>query len=148
MGDCYRLDRNSPLLDFDGWIFGTMGTHQAFSVLPLLTKLPVKIDCIHVSGQRLFVGAAGGALLVYFMAEKISLIQSKKNLSKSKINQIEALPELGVIFLLAGKDTNEPFLLLISMSFSFIICIPMIIILLLLLFFFIFLSERQDHYHL
>lgn len=84
--------------------------HEAYAAIPILKKLPLKIESAAAHGDRLYLGTKEGHLLVYIVAEKdsvdgpkyaVSLKCSNKAFAKKPIIQLCVIPELGLLISLS-----------------------------------------------
>ncbi|KAJ1954929.1 Vacuolar morphogenesis protein 6, partial [Dipsacomyces acuminosporus] len=82
--------------------------HDAFNIRPVLKQLPVRIESAAVYGDRLLLGTANGALLVYRVLEPtkdrqlaVTLIETKKAFARRAVEQLEVIKEAGVLICLA-----------------------------------------------
>ncbi|KAI8322962.1 hypothetical protein GQ54DRAFT_316864 [Martensiomyces pterosporus] len=81
---------------------------NAFNIRPVLKQLPVRIEAAATYGDRLLLGTANGALLVYRVAEPakerqlaVTLIETKRAFARRAIEQLEVIKEAGVLICLA-----------------------------------------------
>ncbi|KAI0244753.1 Vacuolar morphogenesis protein 6 [Massospora cicadina] len=98
--------------------------YKAFESALLLEKLPVKVESLAHHRQTLYVGTATGVLLVYRISAvqrddsvisyldefgegyTIELSRSVKGFSKRAIEQLEVVPELGLLLALTDGQVN------------------------------------------
>ncbi|CAG8660017.1 8216_t:CDS:10, partial [Dentiscutata erythropus] len=89
--------------------------HDAFKVSLALDKLPLqhRIESILAHGQKLFIGTNTGTLLVYEVKEDledesltVTLKDTVKSFSKSKIDQLGIIKEIGVLVSLSDGCVN------------------------------------------
>jgi len=91
--------------------------HDAFRVVNILDKLPLKIESITHHGHKLLVGTSEGALLEYEIRDSgngafsIHLLNTRKSFSKRPIEQLQAIEAIGILLCLTGY--------FFSFSFSF-----------------------------
>ncbi|PVZ99677.1 hypothetical protein BB558_004318 [Smittium angustum] len=75
----------------------------AFKTIPILETLPIEIKSIASYGNKLLLGSASGSLLVYNVKDNdlgdttLTLVDTKKDLSKKSIDQLEVIKEAGVL---------------------------------------------------
>ncbi|KAJ2806051.1 Vacuolar morphogenesis protein 6 [Coemansia guatemalensis] len=82
--------------------------HHAFTARALLKQLPVRIESAAAYGDRLLLGTATGALLVYQVSEAsadrpaaVTLIETKKAFARRSVEQLGVIKEAGVLVCLA-----------------------------------------------
>ncbi|KAJ1826573.1 Vacuolar morphogenesis protein 6, partial [Coemansia sp. RSA 2599] len=83
--------------------------HNAFNILPLLKQLPVRIESAAAYSDRLLLGTASGALLVYRITDavgdrqqpQVTLLETKKAFSRRAIEHLSVIKEAGVLVCLA-----------------------------------------------
>ncbi|KAJ2805084.1 Vacuolar morphogenesis protein 6 [Coemansia helicoidea] len=82
--------------------------HHAFTAHALLRQLPVRIESAVAYGDRLLVGTATGALLVYQAAEAargqlpaVTLVETKRAFARRAVEQLGVIKEAGVLVCLA-----------------------------------------------
>ncbi|KAJ1646594.1 Vacuolar morphogenesis protein 6 [Coemansia asiatica] len=84
--------------------------HNAFNILPVLKQLPVRIESAAAYSDRLLLGTASGALLVYRITEatgdkqqqpQVTLLETKKAFSRRSIEHLSVIKEAGVLVCLA-----------------------------------------------
>ncbi|KAL6054782.1 Vam6/Vps39-like protein [Balamuthia mandrillaris] len=89
-----------------------MAGHTAFNSVSLVDRLPLKIECLDIWGDRIIVGTTEGVLLVYEVVEKkeegktpyfMKLIDDHKEFSKKPIKQLEVIEELKLLISLTDK---------------------------------------------
>ncbi|KAJ1891571.1 Vacuolar morphogenesis protein 6 [Kickxella alabastrina] len=83
--------------------------HNAFEIRAVLKQLPVRIESAAAYSDRLLLGTANGALLVYRVAEPVSdkqqpqvtLLETKKAFARRSIEHLSVIKEAGVLVCLA-----------------------------------------------
>ncbi|PIA15669.1 hypothetical protein COEREDRAFT_81806 [Coemansia reversa NRRL 1564] len=82
--------------------------HHAFTARALLKQLPVRIESAAAYGDRLLLGTATGALLVYQVSEAsadrpaaVTLLETKKAFARKSVEQLGVIKEAGVLVCLA-----------------------------------------------
>ncbi|KAJ2252675.1 Vacuolar morphogenesis protein 6, partial [Coemansia sp. RSA 454] len=82
--------------------------HHAFTIRALLKQLPVRIETAVAYGDRLLLGTATGALLVYQVSEAdrdrvptLTLVETKKSFARKAVEQLGVIKEAGVLVCLA-----------------------------------------------
>ncbi|KAJ2744641.1 Vacuolar morphogenesis protein 6 [Coemansia sp. BCRC 34301] len=82
--------------------------HNAFEIRAVLRQLPVRIESAVAYSDRLLLGTATGALLMYRVVEptkeralSISLIETKKAFARKAIEHLDVIKEAGVLVCLA-----------------------------------------------
>ncbi|KAI9500281.1 hypothetical protein BX070DRAFT_230506 [Coemansia spiralis] len=83
---------------------------NAFTVRAVLKQLPVRIESATAYGDRLLLGTATGALLVYRVTEPtgdklptLSLVDTKKAFARKAVEQLGVIKEAGVLVCLADN---------------------------------------------
>ncbi|KAJ1906143.1 Vacuolar morphogenesis protein 6 [Coemansia sp. IMI 209127] len=83
---------------------------NAFTVRAVLKQLPVRIEAAAAYGDRLLLGTASGALLVYQVTEPagdklptLSLVDTKKAFARKAIEYLGVIKEAGVLVCLADN---------------------------------------------
>ncbi|KAJ1769624.1 Vacuolar morphogenesis protein 6 [Coemansia sp. RSA 1813] len=83
---------------------------NAFTVRAVLKQLPVRIESATAYGDRLLLGTANGALLVYQVTEPtgdklptLSLVDTKKAFARKAIEYLGVIKEAGVLVCLADS---------------------------------------------
>jgi len=89
--------------------------HTAFNSISLVEKLPLKIECLDIWGERLVVGTTEGVLLVYEVKEKkgetrspffMSLVDSHKTFSKKPIKMMQVLDSMKLLISLSDLGSQ------------------------------------------
>ncbi|KAJ2708784.1 Vacuolar morphogenesis protein 6, partial [Coemansia spiralis] len=82
--------------------------HHAFTAHALLRQLPVRVESAAAYGDRLLLGTASGALLVYQVAEPdrdrlpvVTLVETKRAFARRAVEQLGVIKEAGVLVCLA-----------------------------------------------
>ncbi|KAJ1888982.1 Vacuolar morphogenesis protein 6, partial [Coemansia sp. S17] len=82
--------------------------HNAFDIRAVLRQLPVRIESAVAYSDRLLLGTATGALLMYRVVEptkdrplNISLMETKKAFARKAIEHLDVIKEAGVLVCLA-----------------------------------------------
>ncbi|KAJ2701835.1 Vacuolar morphogenesis protein 6 [Coemansia sp. IMI 203386] len=83
--------------------------HNAFNILPVLKQLPVRVESAAAYSDRLLLGTANGALLVYRITEpagdrhqpQVTLVETKKAFARRSIEHLSVIKEAGVLVCLA-----------------------------------------------
>ncbi|KAJ2162215.1 Vacuolar morphogenesis protein 6 [Coemansia sp. RSA 552] len=82
--------------------------HHAFTIRALLKQLPVRVESAAAYGDRLLLGTASGALLVYRVSEPardrvpaVTLVETKKAFARRAIEHLGVIKEAGVLVCLA-----------------------------------------------
>ncbi|KAJ2493083.1 Vacuolar morphogenesis protein 6 [Coemansia sp. RSA 2050] len=82
--------------------------HNAFDIRAVLRQLPVRIESAVAYSDRLLLGTATGALLMYRVVEpttdrplNISLVETKKAFARKAIEHLDVIKEAGVLVCLA-----------------------------------------------
>ncbi|KAJ2821017.1 Vacuolar morphogenesis protein 6, partial [Coemansia furcata] len=82
--------------------------HNAFDIRAVLRQLPVRIESAVAYSDRLLLGTATGALLMYRVVEptkdrplNISLMETKKAFARKSIEHLDVIKEAGVLVCLA-----------------------------------------------
>ncbi|KAJ2346053.1 Vacuolar morphogenesis protein 6, partial [Coemansia sp. RSA 2618] len=82
--------------------------HHAFTIRALLKQLPVRIESAVAYGDRLLLGTATGALLVYQVSDAdrdrvptLTLVETKKSFARKAVEQLGVIKEAGVLVSLA-----------------------------------------------
>ncbi|KAJ2452840.1 Vacuolar morphogenesis protein 6 [Coemansia sp. RSA 2336] len=82
--------------------------HHAFTIRALLKQLPVRIESAVAYSDRLLLGTATGALLIYQISEAapdkvpaVTLVETKKTFARRAIEYLGVIKEAGVLVCLA-----------------------------------------------
>ncbi|KAJ2312385.1 Vacuolar morphogenesis protein 6 [Coemansia sp. RSA 2705] len=82
--------------------------HHAFTIRALLKQLPVRVESATAYGDRLLLGTATGALLIYHVAETgrdkpptLTLLETRKSFARRAVEQLGVIKEAGVLVCLA-----------------------------------------------
>ncbi|KAJ2850749.1 Vacuolar morphogenesis protein 6 [Coemansia brasiliensis] len=82
--------------------------HHAFTIRALLKQLPVRIESAVAYSDRLLLGTATGALLIYQISEtapdkvpSVTLVETKKTFARKAIEYLGVIKEAGVLVCLA-----------------------------------------------
>ncbi|KAJ1823403.1 Vacuolar morphogenesis protein 6 [Coemansia sp. RSA 2675] len=82
--------------------------HNAFDIRAVLRQLPVRIESAVAYSDRLLLGTATGALLMYRVVEptkdrplSISLVETKKAFARKALEHLDVIKEAGVLVCLA-----------------------------------------------
>ncbi|KAJ2782139.1 Vacuolar morphogenesis protein 6 [Coemansia javaensis] len=82
--------------------------HDAFAARAILRQLPVRIESAVAYGDRLLLGTATGALLVYQVADAardrppaVTLVETKRAFARRAVEQLGVIKEAGVLVCLA-----------------------------------------------
>ncbi|XP_075549963.1 vacuolar protein sorting 39 [Dermacentor variabilis] len=89
--------------------------YEAYTAIPLIKKMPLKVESVAAHGDKLYLGTKDGNLLVYTVVEKdsadgpkffVHLGFSNKVFAKKPITQLCVIPELNLLISLSDGSLS------------------------------------------